>query len=696
MRTTATTVVAALLALLLTGGPPAAATGSVESDPASEAGSGAIAPIEQSLADAVPVEAQTDVVAVAAAAAPADALEGLDRVVVSADVPALAVIGVTWAQASEPDGLTVRMRTLESGLWTVWLEMEFDESEAGGGARGGTEPVAVLEATRVEVEVTAPFGEVPQDARVHVVDPGRSDADDDAPTVPASAPIGGGTSPLAVATLLTGVPQVYSRADWGADETIRTWRPELGEVTGAVIHHTAGRNDYGPEDVPAIIRGIYSYHAISREWGDIGYNAIVDKFGRIWEGRFGGVTHPVIGAHASGMNSTMFGISLMGDYSTVEVPDVAMRAMAQMTAWKFAVHGITPDGPTFGLEGEELAEKVIGHRDVALTACPGQVFYERMDELRDLIDQLYPTMPDYVQSDPHSVRLAGSDRFATSAATSQWIFRRPDVVYVATGFEYADALAASPAAALTSSPVLLVRPDGVPEAVAAELERMQPATIRVLGGEAAVSGAALAELGELAETVEVVAGVDRYETAALLSLQSWGEGAETVYLASGQSAPDALGAAAAAAEETAPLLLVKKDGVAEATVFELERLAPNRVVVVGGEAAVGDGVLAEIAELLPGATLERVGGVDRYATSALLVERLWDSTSGVFHATGVTWPDALSASSAAAEKGAPVLIVKTSCAPLTIKDLLSELDPTVEFVIGGSSAVSDGAPGRDC
>ena len=692
MRTSVPLVAVAVF-LLLTGAPLAPATGSVDSDPVSGS-SATIAPIEQSLEDATPVEAQADVVELAEAASPAMSPAGFDRVVVSAEVPALAVVGVTWDQGTGSDGLTVRMRNLENGVWTGWSDMELDEAEGAG--RGGTEPMAVLEATNVEVEVTAPSGEGPQNARIHVIDPGRGAADDDAPPVPASAPTGGGMSPLAPAALLTGVPQVYSRADWGADETIRTWRPELGEVTGAVIHHTAGRNDYTAEDVPAIIRGIYHYHAVGREWGDIGYNAVVDKFGRIWEGRFGGITHPVIGAHAKGVNSTMFGISLMGDYTEEEVPDVAMRAMAQMTAWKFAIHGITPEGAAVGLEGEELPERVIGHRDVALTACPGDAFYPRMDELRGLVADLYATVPAYAQPDPHSVRLAGPDRFATSAATSQWIFRSPEVVYVATGFEYADALAASPAAALTGSPVLLVRPDGVPEAVAAELERMQPATIRVLGGAAAVSGVALAELGELAETVEVVAGVDRYETAALMSLQSWEEGAETVYLASGQSTPDALGAAAAAAEETAPLLLVKKDDVAEATVAELERLAPNRVVVVGGEAAVGDGVLAEISELLPGATLERVGGVDRYATSALLVERLWDSTSGVFHATGVTWPDALSASSAAAEKGAPVLIVKAACAPSTIRDLLGELDPAVEFVVGGTSAVADGASGTDC
>lgn len=696
MRTTAPHV-AALLALLVAAGVPASASGPATSEQGPAEGPEVVAPIEPSLTDAVPVEAQTDVVSVADAAEPVNAPAGLERVVVSADVPALAVVGVTWDHSAEPAGLSVRLRALENGTWTQWSELELDESEAGGQGRGGTEPIAVLEAASVEVEVTAPSGEVPPDARIHVVDPGHSAADDDAATLPTVASIGGGMSQLPLAIVTSGVPRVYGRADWGANETIRTWRPELGKVTGAVIHHTAGRNDYTAEDVPAIIRGIYSYHAISREWGDIGYNAIVDKFGRIWEGRFGGITHPVIGAHASGMNSTMFGISLMGDYSTEEVPDLAMRAMAQMTAWKFAVHGITPEGSTIGLEGAVLPERVIGHRDVANTACPGQGFYDRLGEFRDLVAHLFTTMPSYAQPDPYSVRLAGPDRYATSAATSQWIFRLPAVVYVATGLEYADALAASAAAALTGSPVLLVRPDGIPDSVVSEIERLQPTTIKVLGGDAAVSAQARAGLADLAATVEVVAGENRYETAALVSLQSWAEGAETVYVASGQSAPDALGAAAAAAEEGAPLLLVRQGSLPEETSAELERLAPQRVVVVGGTVAVSEAVMAELREDLPDAEIERVGGIDRYATSAQLVERLWtDPATRVFHATGATWPDALSASAAAAEKGAPVLLVKTACAPPPIRDLLGKLDPAVEFVIGGTTAVADGASGTGC
>jgi len=130
---------------------------------------------------------------------------------------------------------------------------------------------------------------------------------------------------------------------------------------------------------------------------------------------------------------------------------------------------------------------------------------------------------------------------------------------------------------------------------------------------------------------------------------------------------------------------------------ELERLAPQHVVVVGGAAVVSAGVLAELGEVLPEAQIERIGGVDRYATSALLVDRLWSGTvTRVFHATGVTWPDALSASSAAAEKDAPVLLVKSTCAPRTIQDLLATLDPEVEFVVGGTTAVADGASGRGC
>lgn len=655
------------------------------------------APTPPAIGGTAPIETHSEDIVVAESGTSFASSGGDEQVLVNADVPTTAVIGVTW-DGDGGENLSVGLRSLEAGSWTDWTEVEVDPGDGGSGDRVGTEAISVLNATEVEVRLTAEDTEVPADAVVHVIDPGESSADSVSPDAATSAETtmgDAGPTALAVDPAPTGVPAVLSRADWGADEAIRTWRPSLGRVTGAVIHHTAGRNDYTEADVPAILRGIYRYHAVSLGWGDIGYNALVDRFGRIWEGRFGGLTHPVTGGHAVGVNSTTFGIAVMGEFTSAAVPEPAMHAVAQMTAWKLALHGVTPDGAGVKADGSPMPARIVGHRDVQATLCPGDAFYARMSELRSRVAALYPTMPRYAQRTPYAVRLAGADRYATSAATSQWIFRRSQVVYVATGVEYPDALAATPAAALTNSPVLLVRPDSVPAATAAELRRLQPSTIRVLGGPAAVSSTALAELGGFASTVEIVAGPDRYATAVAVSESGWAT-TQTVYLASGQSAPDALGAAAAAAQQSAPLLLVRTGGLPQGVRAELARLAPDEVVVVGGRSVLSDAVRADVLDVLPGARVVRVGGADRYATSALLVDRLWTDVDAVFHATGANWPDALSASSAAAEKNAPVLLLRQACTPDPVREVLRATTPALEYVLGGVAVVADAATRTDC
>src|SRR3712207_1623660 len=88
----------------------------------------------------------------------------------------------------------------------------------------------------------------------------------------------------------SAMPPIYSRAQWGADESLMGWDPQYAPtIKAATIHHTADGNNYAAADVPAILRSMYAYHAVSRGWGDIGYNVIVDKFGRAWEGRTGGL-----------------------------------------------------------------------------------------------------------------------------------------------------------------------------------------------------------------------------------------------------------------------------------------------------------------------------------------------------------------------------------------------------------------------
>ena len=84
------------------------------------------------------------------------------------------------------------------------------------------------------------------------------------------------------------------------------------------IHHTVNANTYTSAQVPALLRGIYAYHTQSRGWRDIGYNYLVDRFGRIWEGRYGGVGSPVVGAHTLGYNEVSFAMSAIGNFDIAE------------------------------------------------------------------------------------------------------------------------------------------------------------------------------------------------------------------------------------------------------------------------------------------------------------------------------------------------------------------------------------------
>ncbi|HJR26460.1 MAG TPA: cell wall-binding repeat-containing protein [Acidimicrobiales bacterium] len=189
-------------------------------------------------------------------------------------------------------------------------------------------------------------------------------------------------------------------------------------------------------------------------------------------------------------------------------------------------------------------------------------------------------------------RIEGADRYATAAEISEAFFLTADRVFVATGQAFADALTGGAGiAGTTGGPLLLVLRDSIPAATAAELQRLQPADIVVLGGESAVSAAVFAQLDQYAtDPVQRKAGADRYGTGVAVS--SLFAAAPKVYLATGEAFPDALAGGAAAGFNDSPVLLVRKDCIPAAVDLEISRLMPGQVVVLGGESALGPGVLA--------------------------------------------------------------------------------------------------------
>ena len=181
-----------------------------------------------------------------------------------------------------------------------------------------------------------------------------------------------------------GSPAIWGRDAWGA-RAPRSNPTIASELKAAVLHHTAGTNAYGPGDVPALLRGIQAYHMDANGWDDIAYNFLVDKFGRTWEGRAGGVTNAVVGAHARGFNTGTFGVSMLGNYDQVGSTGAALEAVVQVMAWKFAVHDVDPRYPTWIQAGSGSpvyppgtwipAQRIFSHRDVGQTACPGGYLY---------------------------------------------------------------------------------------------------------------------------------------------------------------------------------------------------------------------------------------------------------------------------------------------------------------------------------
>jgi uncharacterized protein with LGFP repeats len=328
-----------------------------------------------------------------------------DDVVVSGDelrgVPALTVsqpetepfssVGVTWQEDPSITDVVAQIRVKRAGGgWSGWTTLAADDVEQeespqpGLVRRGGTAPYWTGPAQGVEVVVQGSRGEVPQDVRVALVDPGHSNAD----AVPSVA----GVQDQANAAV--SMPPIISRAAWGADESLMQWTPQYAPtIKAATVHHTADSNNYTADQVPAIMRSIYAYHSQTRGWGDIGYHMIVDKFGRIYEGRAGGLASTVIGAHAGGFNMSTFGVSMLGNYDVAAVPQATVNAVADAIAWKLSLYKVNPAGSTVLTSagggtskypaGQQVTlPTIFGHRDVGSTVCPGRYGYARMPEIR--------------------------------------------------------------------------------------------------------------------------------------------------------------------------------------------------------------------------------------------------------------------------------------------------------------------------
>jgi hypothetical protein len=195
-----------------------------------------------------------------------------------------------------------------------------------------------------------------------------------------------------------GSPAIVPRAGWLADERIKRAGPSYATaIRFSVVHHTAGTNGYTRAQSAAIVRGIQIYHVRGNGWNDIGYNFLVDKYGQVFEGRFGGVDRNVVGAHAEGFNTGSVGVAVLGEYSSLAVTGQAKDALARLLAWRLDVAHLDPGSTVSFPSGGNarfpagvavFLRAVSGHRDTGFTDCPGTALYNLLNGIAGNVQEL--------------------------------------------------------------------------------------------------------------------------------------------------------------------------------------------------------------------------------------------------------------------------------------------------------------------
>lgn len=288
-------------------------------------------------------------------------------------------------------------------------------------------------------------------------------------------------------------------------------------------------------------------------------------------------------------------------------------------------------------------------------------------------------------------RLAGPDRFATAVEVSKTAYPSgASVVFVASGRDFPDALAAGPASANLGGPLLLTNTTVLPSVVAEELERLNPDTIYIVGGTSVVSTAVENALKAIQPTTVRLAGSNRYATGAAVVAEAWeGETVAEVFIATGRNYPDALSAGAVAAAEGIPVILVDgaRTSVPQSTIDLIRDLGPTQITIAGGPSVVSAAIEAQLGVEFTG--VRRLAGADRYATSAAISLDAYPTNFGVIYATGTGFADALAGATLAGRAEMPVYLVKPTCVPVAAIDAIYSGTTTNLFLLGGTGALSE-------
>ncbi|MDP9022438.1 MAG: cell wall-binding repeat-containing protein, partial [Actinomycetota bacterium] len=619
------------------------------------------------------------------------------------------LVGADWG--GDPD-VEVHLRVRRGERWEEWVDLHLphDEhapdpgtAEAARDVRTATDPVWIGKADALQLRVA---DAAPDAVTLHAVEMRGGDGIDWLPPELRGRPGAAVAAPTE--------PTIVPRRSWDPRDQCTPKSPPgyAGDVRLAYVHHTASTNSYSASQGPAQILSFCLYHRDVRGWDDIGYNALVDRYGTIYEGRAGGLTEPVIGAHASGFNAGSFGVATVGNFAEIPPPDALKAALVRLLAWKLDLHHVDPQGETKEISGGGATNKIpedrvvtlptiLGHRDTGTTDCPGGYLYQ------------------YVSGQlPADVAASGAPKLYGGPRARE----EQPVIGERPRWDVTLSQSAGWELAIRDADGRLIRGS---RGTGSSIELAWD--LRDFTGREVAPGTYTARLSTAGATpIETTFAVtpaverryasERIGTAVALSRWAFDHPQRVeagfpitrdVVIASAEVYADALVASPLAGSVGAPVLLTGRDTLDPSVVQEVKRLGATTAWLVGGEARLSKQIETDLDQRTDVGTVRRLAGPTRYHTAGQvaweIVKR--EKPSEVLLALGGhsepsrAFPDALAAGAFGAAEDLPVLLVQQDSLPEPTRWALSHrpvgdrADPgawaKTVTVFGGSKAVTD-------
>ncbi len=618
------------------------------------------------------------------------------------------LVALTWTGAL-PAGTHLEVRVRESGTWGVWHDLPEadhgpDAGEEGGVSTRASEPLATAGADGVQVRVDSPAGAAPTGLRAMLVDGGRSPADTTEPTAAGSAatatPGAAPSTPAAsaaaaVVTTGLGRPAVITRSQWGADERLVKEQPRIDKrVNTLFIHHTDTTNSYSRTQAYAQVRAVYLFHTRGRGWNDIGYNFLVDRYGRVFEGRRGSISAAVHGAHTGGFNTDAIGISALGSFSAAKPTSAMLRGLVSVAAWKSAEWFINPRGKVSatssgGSSTKYAAGKVVrlnrisGHRDTGYTECPGNKLYPYLPWIRNAVaNRLKARLISPSVSSATAAWNGSAVSVRATAASNQrwWLAVTPRCggkrSIVASGRSYSSIRSSWNLKDSSGDPV----PPGV---YRLSLISSSPVSSTTFARDVEV----LPRYGSAAATCPVTrAGWGGVYTSAVMAGRQRYPSATSVVLVGAASTMDGLIAAPLSAAKAAPVLLTPRGSLVSLVRRDISARKVRTAYIVGTSASVSTAVETQLRAL--GVTsVVRLSGRGVHATAAAVARQIGAPGGAAVLANGTSFADVAAVAGPAAALKRPILLSTATGLPSATSSAIRALRIRKVLVVGSRSVV---------